>query len=89
MAKPHRDDILFSIIGLLSFALLAGTAALLRMRLAHWYLKHCISGNSWCRTVDLATSYWWVAFVPATLAVAWLINRYYQARLARRLSSGN
>ena len=83
MTRIHRDDIIFASIGTLAFLMLAGLCAAGRWYLASWYLGHC-GQSAACTAADAATDYWWVALVGLTVAIAWPINRRYQARLRAR-----
>ena len=85
MTRIHRDDIIFASLGTLAFLILAGLCAAGRWYLASWYLGHC-GQSAECKAAHAATAYWWVALVGLAVAVAWPINRAYQARLRARKS---
>ncbi len=81
MAGLGRIEIRFLAIGTTVFAGLAGLMALVRMKLALWYLAHC-GRSSACTAANLATDYWWIVLLGLVLAAAWRINLHYQASIA-------
>jgi len=82
MDKRTRINLIFIGAGIALFILACIAAAFGMIWVIRWYLSNCGTSQN-CSAADWLISYWWLLFVPACLAGAFLMRRSYDRAYAR------
>ena len=82
----RRHKVVFACAGMLGLCLGVGIA-LGRLALIRWWLGHCPTATTTCRSAEFAFDWWWVPLVGVLLAVAYGAHRLTRDRLSEAPSA--